>query len=451
MSIAVVGNGSIAMFAASRLLLDHPGCPITIFGPSSRPFSASNAAGLMLNIFSEIDCISRNLPLTQWKLNNSKLALDAWLDFFGPSGVVSDSVFTSSLTDVILPNESTNALERRSFDSQSSISAAYGASSISTSSLTRLPNEPSADARHVLRELDGFLFEKVIHVPELVHSVHHANSNYVVRTNDCAEHGPFSTVLIASGSKTSEILQNSSDSLRQPNIHCFNGVGSALHVSSELNYVDLPQSDRILRTPNRGGTCGLHLVPNVDSLYVGASSVVTFEDLKYPRLGSVQTLLNGAMSELSLPDLTRLSIDILTGYRPVTQDAYPLFGELDQGCYVAYGHKRDGFTWAPYLSSIISDLIASQPLSPQASHYLELCDPHRNFRSFGSFEESLALYLLNEEYSAAQHSGVQQQSRDTLESRFYDAHKSLASDNTVIHPELVNVNYHYSKAVAQKR
>ncbi len=451
MSIAIVGNGSIALFAAARLLIEHPGIPITIFGPSTRTFSASNAAGLMLNIFSEIDCISGNLPLTQWKLSNANQALHAWDDFFGPTGVIGDSVFTSALTDVILPEHSTNELERRSFESQSVISAAHNASSISTATLNRLPNEPSADARHVLKQLDSYLSDKVTHIDQYVHSIKKANSAYVIRSNDGAEHGPFTKVLIASGSKSSQILQHSSESIGIPSIHCFNGVGSALHFSSELPYVELPHSDRILRTPNRGGTCGLHLVPNIDSFYVGASSVVTFEDLKNPRSGSVQTLLNGASSELSLPDLTRLSINILTGYRPVTQDAYPLFGQLEPGIFVAYGHKRDGFTWAPYLSTIISDLIFSKSLTSEASSYLEYCDPHRNFRSYGSFEDSLDLYLLNEEYSAAQHSSVQKLSRDTLKNRFYDAHSFLASNGQVIHPELVNVNYYYSKLTGQIR
>ena len=41
---------------------------------------------------------------------------------------------------------------------------------------------------------------------------------------------------------------------------------------------------------------------------------------------------------------------------------------------------------------------------PEHTKYLEMCNPLRDqFRSFGSYEKSKELYLLNEEFSYAQH------------------------------------------------
>ena len=93
----------------------------------------------------------------------------------------------------------------------------------------------------------------------------------------------FDKVILAAGSKSSEILSNSqinNDSYRVP--VCLNGVGSALEVFSELEYLKPLKTDSILRSPNRGGTCGIHMVQRSKSVYIGASSVATDHDLKYP-------------------------------------------------------------------------------------------------------------------------------------------------------------------------
>ena len=42
----------------------------------------------------------------------------------------------------------------------------------------------------------------------------------------------------------------------------------------ELEYLNKLKTESILRSPNRG-TCGIHMVQRKDSIYVGASSVVT--------------------------------------------------------------------------------------------------------------------------------------------------------------------------------
>ena len=124
MSIAVVGNGSIARLRLLGYLSKIPAVNNYLWSVS-RPFSASGRWP-DVKYFSEIDCISCNLPLTQWKLKNSRIALDAW-PIFWTFCVVADSVFTSSFTDVILRQSQLTPL-KGAFDCQSSISASYGAS-----------------------------------------------------------------------------------------------------------------------------------------------------------------------------------------------------------------------------------------------------------------------------------------------------------------------------------
>lgn len=449
MKIAIVGNGSISCFLASRLINDNE--DITIFGPRGRGFGASAAAGLMLNIFSEVDAISSELPITQWKLKYWSRAIDAWGDFFGERGIVSkNSLFTSPKTIVYRDNQGANELEDRSFDTQKYLSKKYSVSGIQNSCINELPHEPSADARHVLASLDHFLFGRVTLVDNTVKMIKKVEDGITVIDADNKEYGGFDKVVIAAGSASSQILERS-DSLIKPKIRCFNGVGSAVLAFSEEAHIESPSTDYIRRSPNRGGTCGLHLVQCINGIYIGASSLVTTRNLKYARFGSVEMLVNGAEKELGLKDMVRQSIRLLTGYRPVSGDATPLVGYIDDDVFVAYGHKRDGFTWAPFLSSLIQGCLKqTNPVDIAHGEYLQMCTPLREGHSFGDKEIAKELYLLNEMYSAAQHDEkFDEVTKSQREARFEAVHAHGRFKDSVCHPELINV--HYFNLVASKK
>jgi glycine oxidase len=449
MKIAIIGNGSIAMFTAISLAyLSDNDVDVTVIGPLSRPYSASSAAGLMLNIFSEVDEISYNMPLTQWKLQNWEQAIKHWDLFFGSDGIVSGTqIFTSTGTKLYRKFSPENKLEHLSFERQLSIAKQYGVldpSSVSDHSFF-LPNEPSADSFMVLSMLDAKASEKISLIDSKVTSLVETDSGCkLVLEESRLLAKKFDQVILCAGSKSSALLNNSSID-RKPSIHCFNGVGSALLMHSEYNYVSSPTTQSIIRSPNRGGTCGIHLVQRECGVYVGASSVVTDKDIKLPRIGSVETLIKGAHEELEIPMFIRQSFEIVTGYRPVTQDAVPLVGRISERITCCYGHKRDGFTWAPYIASLISALIFDQSLTPSQKAYLELTNPLRKISHFLGYDESLELYLMNERYSALQHAEDFDSKREKiLTDRFRRLHDTNAFHGRTCHPELVNVNYYYS-------
>ena len=68
-NIAVAGRGSIGLLIALELHKKYPDIDITLYGEISK-FSASYAAGAMINILSEIDCFNIDNPLNKWKLNS---------------------------------------------------------------------------------------------------------------------------------------------------------------------------------------------------------------------------------------------------------------------------------------------------------------------------------------------------------------------------------------------
>ena len=104
------------MFTAARIIHTNPECDLTIIGPKSRKNAASAAAGLMLNIFSEIDFISNEMPITKWKLSNWKLCLEKWNDFFSNRGfILQKNIYSSYGTKIYFDNETKNQLEKKSF------------------------------------------------------------------------------------------------------------------------------------------------------------------------------------------------------------------------------------------------------------------------------------------------------------------------------------------------
>ena len=174
------------------------------------------------------------------------------------------------------------------------------------------------------------------------------------------------------------------------------------------------------------------MVQRSNSIYVGASSVVTDKNLKSPRLGSIETLINGAKKELGLGNIVRQSLNILTGYRPISQDAVPIFGELTKS--FLFTDIREMDLLGPLLSEIVDNWI-NISFNSEFHKYLDMCNPHRKkFASYGSYEQSKKLYLLNEEFSYAQHKEIfDEDTEKKLISRFDSLHSTKRFKDSICH------------------
>ena len=64
-------------------------------------------------------------------------------------------------------------------------------------------------------------------------------------------------------------------------------------------------------------------------------------------------MINGLSTVVNI-DAHQLSMSSLLGYRPVTEDTYPIVGSLGENTWCIYGTKRDGFTWSNYFAENIS-------------------------------------------------------------------------------------------------
>jgi len=442
MKVAIVGNGSLGLFTAARFAQSSNISSLTIYGDSNRYHSASCAAGLMLNIISEVDAISCHMPLVNWKVSNWRLATSAWDSCFGEKGFISSwNPYTSYGTKIQLSPSSTNSLERLSFEVLASTAEAVQAIDQNhPDDIVYLPYEHSVDSRCVIALLDQYLADHAILINAPVSHIQSYRSGYNVYVSDSEPPVYYDKIVLAAGSFTDNIIANSSLGF-VPKVKCLYGVGSALEIFSEYGYLPNLSTKTIFRTPNRGGTCGLHLVQRSNSLYVGASSFVTHEPSKFPRFSSIQSLINGVSDELPVGDCLRHSITTITGYRPVTQDAVPVMGPVSDNLFLMYGHKRDGFTWAPYLATIASDWLNGREYPEVACQYLQMTNPTRDLTPFADHKTSLKLYLLNEQFSRHQHGEAFSDSdRSMLIKRFNQLHSDGPYTLSPSHPELVNVN-----------
>lgn len=156
----------------------------------------------------------------------------------------------------------------------------------------------------------------------------------------------------------------------------FSGVGVSLELKA-----DIDGFEHCIRTPNRGGACGIYVVPQVapehksNSFIVGASNMMSLHPQFEPKAAAVSHLINAAASEINVhfEDATIASIN--TGNRPITSDLYPLMGRYGEtSVYSLTGTRRDGLHCAPVLSHEIAHLVVN---GTYAKFDLEFCNPLR--------------------------------------------------------------------------
>ena len=455
MKIAVIGRGAIGLTCAYEISKSGE-ADITVFGSPSNFYTASRAAGAMLNIVSEVDTFNARHPLTYWKLANKPLVLKLWDNLM--NRLLGDRAIRNSLlfghgTQILINSQTSNKVELSSYDAMKDIYTKYRGGCANSSDIVDssyenksflIEDEQSVDSNALLEALESDLRTCASSVNFDVLRIIKTGQKWTIEAND-GNFYVYDYVVLCAGSWSESII-NRSPCLKSPSRRSFFGVGSALLVTSELTYVNQPNFDRILRTPNRGGTCGIHAVQRQDALYVGASSVVTNKQLKTARASSIYALVEGLRDDLDV-DIYQLSSQVITGYRPFTDDAVPVIGELDSGLFCCYGTKRDGFTWAPYFENNIANTILNfSSRSADWEQLLEYASPHRHYTSAGEPELCIEKYVMNKIFESHQH-GKELQIKDI--DRLYviarDVHlflEKVENRPVGVQPELINMLYY---------
>jgi len=483
MKTVIIGNGIIGLTTALRLALDaKEGDKIIIIGKQTRPYSATMAAAAMLNSFCEIEADTFKTDIDTIRFGMSYDASKMWPKFvldhlevaqghgcliaeceicMGTTGgcyglgtylinnCAADSLddlnynaVLKALKDFYEPHSEVDPIQIPNYNPQSRHRATRA---------VYIPNEGWLNPKLTLRSIEASLigFSCIELLDDEVVKINQDGSKIKSITLKNKKDIEGDKFLLSTGATASTLIENSKLSINIPKI--FNGVGVSIQIKSP----EFPHT-KAIRTPNRGLACGLYTVPfftspNVplNELVIGSSSIVTPFKIEGARLGSVQTLLTGAMEQINTNFYKAEISTINVGYRPVSADTFPVFGKTSLTNFVVCtGTKRDGFHLAPLLSELMAKLIKGEDIDSKYDCF----KPERELIRSYTREEAINASVRHLMSASYQHGFVpshdklndklKQMHRDELEI----LHDKVGAIDWGISPELLNL-YRYGHII----
>ncbi|MGN7613287.1 NAD(P)/FAD-dependent oxidoreductase [Magnetococcales bacterium HHB-1] len=406
MKSIILGNGILAMSIAFRLAKKaQPNDQIIIIGKKERPGSATLAAAAMLNSFAEIEKGSLDSDSGMYHFELSHLATRMWPDFEKeiietggshlPHGCSKCEVLEGGCFDrgtFVINNTAADTLDDENYQAilQALDEFEESYEQVDPKDIPNYkPAERSRATRALLIHDEGWInprlmMEKLDAVLALFPQVQFldcqvekliANPSGIeaVQLSDQTQLSGDS-FLLATGATVSKIINDSELDIRvQP---VFYGIGVSLQFRSE----NAPHKNCI-RTPNRGLACGIYSVPFFqqpdipnDHILIGATNFISPVPHQYSRLINVESLSKAAIEQLNSGFYRAELVRINVGWRPTTQDTYPLLGKTSlNNLFIATGTKRDGF----HLSPVISDIMSRMILGESVDERFALFNPER--------------------------------------------------------------------------
>ena len=393
--IAVVGNGSLGMYAAIEAKLNFKDADITVFGPPERPLAASTAAGAMVNVYAEMEH-SEGLLLqaNERYLEMGKIGTSLWRKFLndtnGPECVTSEDTY-------IYLQESASSFEKSNYEavmkyaendgvlevlSKKAISECFPShANNKIESAIRIKGEFSFSTLNLFRHLDQYASKIGIHFNgSKVLNVDLQSLNLEIENETLK----FDRIIMTTGVHTKRLLKYSSM------LPLFQGVGVAVLINP-INDIENKKLRRgVFRSVNRGGAqCGIHLVPREDGkFYLGAGNYVSKVQEPVIRLDTIRYLLSTLENDLIGRECAyELTGEFKLGLRPRSLDGFPMIGALRSNpkIFVATGTNRAGLTWAPFVATEIVNWLKDIPTSKLIADW----EPERDPIPYGSESEGI--------------------------------------------------------------
>jgi glycine/D-amino acid oxidase-like deaminating enzyme len=339
--VAIVGNGVLGLSVAVEVARRAPGSRIAVIGPPDRPGAASPAAGAMLNCFGEVTRLTDRHPAARAKFAFAREALDRWpawldrlVDDAGPEAgrAALDSHVPG--TFVVLGNgagtiaeDNFAALRRAALDCRephdlvdpADVPGLAPAPHARPRSALHLHREGCVDARAVLAALEEAVRRRgVALVAGTVREVVAASGAVKgVRLADGGVLGAGSVVL-AAGSTSGELAAGVLPAGAVPPV--LHRAGSALL----LRRTRPGGTTHVVRTPNGGTSCGVHLVPLpvTGRHYLGATNFITGHLPDGPAVGAAETMIQTAREQLDQAVGTAKLPAWTWGRRPIALDCF---------------------------------------------------------------------------------------------------------------------------------
>lgn len=475
MHVVIVGNGIIALTAGFRLLQRGTAdLRITLIGERQRPGSATLAAGAMLNSFAEVEFDSLESDLDLYRFELSHLAGRMWPKFelelidaagerlpagcrncqgFGGGGCAKKGTYVVNNTAADeLDDDNFEAILRalQDFDEPHRLVSVGEIPHYRPHPRHRatravyIDDEGWFNPRLMLEKLDAIMQRsaRVRVVDDAVVRIEHGDNRVGAVQTRLGQRIEADRFLLANGASASALVEASALPVRMQRV--FHGVG----VSLQLGTREIHQS-HCIRTPARGLACGLYSVPYFESpdagggqLLVGATNFISPEPYPWGRIASVENLMRAVTREINQEygraDLVRVNV----GWRPTSQDTYPLVGPTSMSnLVIATGTKRDGFHMAP----VLSQHIAAMLLGERTDKRFEVFAPERAPFKTMTREQAVVKAVRHQINAAFQHgfepatSHTVQQLRRSIEDDVQQVHDRAGAVDWGIPPEMLDM------------
>lgn len=381
--IVIVGNGILALSTAYRCLKKDPTLKISIVGPYGRPGSATFAAGAMLNACAELTNVSLNSDAGRIKFEMARRSSSLWLNWVNQ---INDDTrekdkLCLSLGTYIINNALSGNLDCENFETIIAALKEYGEDyeEINSKDIPGiqsfegcrslrsifLPKEGHINTHHVIEALENILKENpnVTFIDDFVTEI--LSTQNQATGIITAKNGTISAphILLAAGAFSQKLLDSIAE-IRESIPPLFAGVGVSLLLKQDHNN----PVHHVIRTPNRSGACGLHMLPRDEkTVYVGASNNVYLSPSTQVTAGIAHFLLQCAIEQLNQNFYKHEIIGWQVGNRPACIDTFPLLGPTSlHGLWLMTGTYRDGFHQSPLLADELSNMILgkSSTLNP---------------------------------------------------------------------------------------
>lgn len=483
MHTIILGNGIVGLTTAFRLAKRAgPDNRITVVGRSSRPGSATLAAAAMLNSFGEIESGALESEIDLYRFELSHLATRMWpkferelIDAAGsdlPRGCRGCSGFNgggcADSGTYVVNNTAADDLDDENFDAILSALELFD-EPYSLVAPRDIPNYKPAQRHRATRALyipgEGWFNPRLIiekldaiarRSPQI--TIVDADAERLIQGQAGIDAVALSNgqtlsgdkYLLATGATVTDLLKASGIEL--PIQRVFYGVG----VSVEIRSPDAPHK-KCIRTPNRGLACGIYSVPYFidpdqpnDHILVGASNFISPVPYPYGRLTSVSSLMEAAMAQINSDFYRADLIRVNVGWRPTSQDTYPLVGKTSiANLVIATGTKRDGFHMAPLLSELIAAMLNDEPIDERFAAFA----PERPLLRPLSRDQAIAKAARHLMSASYQHGFNPSQSRmpEQVHRMYVEElerlHDSVGAQDWGIPPEMLDM-YRYGHARA---
>ena len=329
MRIGIIGNGAVGLMIAYRLSLKKD-FQLTYLVMEHEP-ERVQSCWCYVGCYSEIEAEQFEDPALHTRFRLAERSLRDWPELL--ERIQSDTKADLSIQKgvKVIKSSVTTPYENEQLEYLKYVEELFPEDVQNSNEFIKLPTEMSFDARKYLKSLSSYLASKqnvtFINENPRFYFSGLTDTSCTLSWNSQSNSETYDHVIIAAGSGTRDILFSDKELFEGiPDV--FYGIGTALIIEDvkQNNFVS-QHGKTVVRTMNRGGACGYHLVNCNSYYYFGATNSIHHKPEFKPRVESLNNLTNYLKKEFS-KDFELQLADYIVGFRPTTADTLPLLGGI---------------------------------------------------------------------------------------------------------------------------